>query len=225
MICGVPRSGTTLLCSVLRATGLAGRPVEYFDPGKMKDFARAWKTGSVEEFVETMLARTPTPNGVFGIKAHFGQMQHALGDRDPSEVFPHLRFVYVTRRDRVRQAVSWSRAAQTGEWSTRHEAKRGPAAFDVDDISFRLGRIEELEQLWERFFAEKDISPLRLVYEEFSSAPEETAVEVMEFVGIELPPGFAPPAPNVSPQTDDISEEWVKRFREIAAAEVDSPSR
>jgi LPS sulfotransferase NodH len=31
LICATPRSGSTLLCAVLGATGVAGRPAEYFE--------------------------------------------------------------------------------------------------------------------------------------------------------------------------------------------------
>jgi LPS sulfotransferase NodH len=30
LVCGTPRSGTSLLCRLLAATGVAGRPEEYF---------------------------------------------------------------------------------------------------------------------------------------------------------------------------------------------------
>jgi LPS sulfotransferase NodH len=221
MICGVPRSGTTLLGNTLRATGLAGRPVEFFDPGKMKDFERTWKTTSIEDYVETMLARTASPNGVFGIKAHYNQLRLALGERDPRDLFPNLHFVYVTRRDRLRQAISWSRAGQTGKWSSKHAAKRGPPTFDFHELRFLVRQIEELEQLWEGFFAERGVSPLRLVYEDFSRALEATIVEVLTYVGIELPRGFQVPTAAVSSQTDRLSDEWVERYREFLAREAD----
>ncbi|HMF66717.1 MAG TPA: Stf0 family sulfotransferase, partial [Phyllobacterium sp.] len=30
VICGTPRSGSTLLCDLLESTGIAGRPASYF---------------------------------------------------------------------------------------------------------------------------------------------------------------------------------------------------
>src|SRR3954447_11167479 len=31
LVCATPRSGSTLLCELLKSTGLAGRPAEYFE--------------------------------------------------------------------------------------------------------------------------------------------------------------------------------------------------
>ena len=31
LVCATPRSGSTLVCKALRATGVAGRPEEYFE--------------------------------------------------------------------------------------------------------------------------------------------------------------------------------------------------
>ena len=47
LVCANPRSGTELLCRCLAATGVAGRPQEYFlaeDPAKLPDW-RFWEEG------------------------------------------------------------------------------------------------------------------------------------------------------------------------------------
>ena len=47
LVCASPRSGTELLCRGLAATGVAGRPQEYFlaeDPAKLPDW-RFWRRG------------------------------------------------------------------------------------------------------------------------------------------------------------------------------------
>ena len=47
LVCASPRSGTELLCRGLAATGVAGRPQEYFlaeDPAKLPDW-RFWEEG------------------------------------------------------------------------------------------------------------------------------------------------------------------------------------
>jgi LPS sulfotransferase NodH len=75
-----------------------------------------------------------TPNGVFGAKIHWNNLRWALAkfsemprfaglDRGAilHTVFPNLRVVDVTRRDRVRQAVSWARMAQDGMWVVYEE--------------------------------------------------------------------------------------------------------
>ena len=49
LVCASQRSGTELLCRGLAATGVAGRPREYFlaeDPAKLPDW-RFWEEGAL----------------------------------------------------------------------------------------------------------------------------------------------------------------------------------
>jgi LPS sulfotransferase NodH len=105
-ICATPRSGSTLLCKSLAATGVAGRPEEYFerlmhsglprepreyfegtaDPGVL-DLLPPTRTGDVAAAdLARMLPRSlregTTPNGVFGAKlmwGYFGDLLARLG--------------------------------------------------------------------------------------------------------------------------------------------------
>jgi trehalose 2-sulfotransferase len=139
--CALARaSGTELLCRGLAATGVAGRPEEYFlaeDPVKMPDW-RFWEEGPYaagpdvsgrESYLSLAYRLGSTPNGVFGAKIHWNCLRWALAkfsempcfaglDRAAilRTAFPGLRVVDVTRRDRIRQAVSWARMAQDGMW-------------------------------------------------------------------------------------------------------------
>ncbi|MBV9278904.1 MAG: hypothetical protein JOZ41_02370 [Chloroflexi bacterium] len=82
-----------------------------------------------------MLREGTTPNGIFGVKVMatyvvedvLGRLRR-LPDRASlpapallTSVFPNLHYVHMRRRDRVRQAVSWVRAHQTGIWSQRRD--------------------------------------------------------------------------------------------------------
>jgi trehalose 2-sulfotransferase len=91
-VCATPRSGSTVLCRSLSATGVAGRPEEYFerlrhsglprepreyfetiaDPGVL-DLLPETRTGDpgateLDLVLPEYLARGTTPNGVFGAK-------------------------------------------------------------------------------------------------------------------------------------------------------------
>ena len=120
--------------------GVAGCPREYFlagDPAKLPDW-RFWEEGPYaagpdvsgrESYLCLAYRLGSTPNGVFGAKIHWNCLRWALAkfsempcfaglDRAAilRTAFPGLRVVDVTRRDRIRQAVSWARMAQDGMW-------------------------------------------------------------------------------------------------------------
>jgi trehalose 2-sulfotransferase len=105
-VCATPRSGSTLLCKSLAATGVAGRPEEYFerlrhsglprepreyfegtaDPGVL-DLLPPTRTGDIAaadlaRVLPRSLRAGTTPNGVFGAKlmwGYFGDLLARLG--------------------------------------------------------------------------------------------------------------------------------------------------
>jgi hypothetical protein len=53
---------------------------------------------------------------------------------------------------------------------------------------------------------------LRIVYEDFVAAFEETVADVMRFLEVDPMPGFQVPAPTLDRQADALSEEWALRY-------------
>ena len=218
IVCSVPRSGSSLLCDVLAATELAGAPTEYLDRNQMEAFQREWSVSGLDEYLQALRDRKTSPNGVFGLKAHFHQLRDELGGRDLDAEFPGLRLVYIRRRDHVRQAVSWARAIQTGQWASDHPVRLAVTPrFDSAEIARLMAQIEREEQHWERLFAERGEQPLRIDYEELAQALAPAVRQVLEFIGVTVPLDFEPPPPTIAKQADELTEDWVRRFRERLA--------
>ena len=212
IVCSMPRSGSSLLCDVLAGTELAGAPTEYFDRNQMEAFQREWGAPTVEDYLSALVSKKTSLNGVFGVKAHFHQLRDALGDRGLDDLFPDLHLIYIARRDHVRQAVSWARAIQTGQWASDHPVREGEPRFDPALLRDLLGRIEREERDWQRFFESRGAEPLRIDYEELTGAVNQTVLRVLAFVGVPVPDGFEPPRPTIERQADALSEEWVRRY-------------
>jgi trehalose 2-sulfotransferase len=211
IVCSIPRSGSSLLCDLLASSELAGAPMEYLDENAIQAFERLWDVGTFDEYLEALLDRRTSPNGVFGLKLLHGQLKELRG-RELADVFPNPRFVYITRRDRLRQAVSFARATQTEQWASDHPPPTRPPEFDAEQVRHMLDWIERDERLWEAYFEHRAIAPLRIVYEPFVDAVEATVLRVMDYVGIDRPEGFVLKAPTISRQADALSEDWVRRF-------------
>jgi LPS sulfotransferase NodH len=92
LLCTTMRSGSTMLSSGLRDTGVAGAPTEYFAPlvrlpaaqvfalrpDEYRELLMAERSRtSVHEFVRDVMQRGTTPNGVFGAKIHY---HHSFSD-------------------------------------------------------------------------------------------------------------------------------------------------
>ena len=211
MVCAEPRSGSSLLCELLCDTELAGAPTEFFDREMMERFQEVWGAPSLERYLGALMRKKTGPNGVFGFKVHYEQFSDVLAGSDIDSMFGDLRLVHIGRRDRVRQAVSFARAIQTNQWASDHPA-RGAPAFDRDLIASCQKRIERVARGWERFFAERSASPLRIVYEDFAARPQETVEDVLRHLGVEFPAGLDLRPPTLDKQADSLSEQWVRRY-------------
>jgi LPS sulfotransferase NodH len=218
IVCATPRCGSSLLCELLASTELAGAPTEFFDLEQMGEFQRLWGTATLDDYVEALFAKKTSPNGVFGIKTHYHQLVDAFGAVEPFGRFPNLHLVYVRRLDRLRQAVSFARATQTEQWSSLHKAPVVPPTYDREQIRLMLHWIEREEAAWEYLFGDSGAPLYRVIYEDFVESIEKTLIDVVRFLEIELPPAFEVPEPTLHRQADVLTEEWIARYLEEAAA-------
>lgn len=241
IICALPRTGSNLLCLGLRSTGVAGNPAEYFlhlhqDKGPLPSL----KLLSVNPFNGMMYEKGSSKNGVFGIsvmrEGFAAAMKFYRSDRQFSglgemetlrEVFPNPRFIYITRRDKVRQAVSMAKALKTGCFTSIEEdaeKSAGRYRYDLDyderSIAYYWRLFLEQEEEWEAFFRRNHLSPFRLVYEEFADDQERYLREVLRFLDIEYPEDSPLDVSALRRQTDEISEQWVERFKAAHSSEI-----
>ena len=245
LILATPRSGSTLLGQGLQATGLAGDPKEFFGH-KMAFWMERWQAESLAVYVDLLTHRRATPNGVFGAKMLFGQLQlfadvarqdAALADlpldKMLANLFPNLHYIWATRDDKLRQAISWFKARQTGVWGQaegREEVKLGRAwrlgdeplqpgelAFDFAGIAELLAQAEAEDAAIGAFFSENEITPYRVSYEEFSPRYDETIADLLQWMGVAAPADLALAKPRTVRLADDRTDEWMARFREMEA--------
>src|SRR5260221_11270540 len=118
------RTGSTLLCEALASTGIAGKPGEWL----LNDYG----PGNVESFRQKMWAAATSPDGIFGLKiAHNASTRKLIGElrglpdcpKEPKNdaviwdcLCPNGKHLFMTRRNKVRLAVSWWRAIKSDEW-------------------------------------------------------------------------------------------------------------
>jgi glutamate-1-semialdehyde 2,1-aminomutase len=212
-VCATPRSGSSLLCELLCNTGLAGAPTEFFDRETYDAFCKAWGVTGPEGYLEELLRRKTGPNGVFGFKIHWDQYLEFFPNTDLRRVFPGLRMVLMRREDRLGQALSFSRAAQTGQWASHHPAKNPRPVFDRSEISRFLQKIDAEERAWEDLFRAGGIAPARVVYEHLVARPQPVVVSVLRALGIQADDDLLVPPPTLRRQADRLSRRWRRRYQ------------
>ena len=228
LVCATNRSGSNLLCGLLRRTGVAGRPEEYFWRGFEPCWARSWGASGPVEFMDGAIREGTGPNGVFGAKVMWFHMPNLLakleaveGRQDLEErallerTFPGLRFVWIWREDVVAQAVSFAKAMQTDQWTDL--APRRPdrvARFDFAQIHRMVGEIEEQNAAWRRWFRANGITPFAVRYEDLAADMEGVTRRLLQFLGVALPED-TPIEPGHARQADSVSAEWAARYRQM----------
>jgi LPS sulfotransferase NodH len=246
LVLATPRSGSTLLGQGLQASGLAGDPKEFFGH-KMPFWMERWQTPTLPSYAARLREERATSNGVFGAKLIYRQLLHleSLARREPEladlplpeilhRLFPNLHLVWVTREDKVRQAISWFKARQTGVWGQDQgqiapklgrawrlgdePLQPGELAFDYDGIAALVRQAEAEDAAIGQFFATNGIEPFRIVYEEFTPRYEETIFALLRWLGITPPTDLTLPNPRTVKLADDRTDEWVARFSELQNA-------
>jgi trehalose 2-sulfotransferase len=226
------RTGSTLLCKTLEATGVAGNPREWFNckPDLLDEFQRSTHA----EVQEHLWDLGSTGNGIFGLnhsfyEPHFSELIKTLGkfpgspqppgDRTAiwENAFPNQRHIFMTRRNKVRLAVSWWKAIQSGTWHLQPGERSKPVdltqAYSYAAINHLYNECSMREAGIQEFFSEGKIAPLNIFYEDFIQQYEETIRKILDH--LELNSSSLPIAPaRLAPTADGLSEEWIQRFRQ-----------
>ena len=235
LICTTPRTGSTLLCDLMASTTIAGRPESYFREPDEQLWAARWdivrSDGDFEysEFVRAAVSAGRTDNGVFAARIMWGTLDYlverlgrvhaapAAGDLDLLKLaFGHTGFVYLHRDDVLAQAVSWHRAEQTDVWhlADREESKQPEQEprFDFDEIHKLVQTIEAHNSAWRAWFASVGIQPHTVRYEDLDADPVGLAREILDPLGLELPPGRLIESRHRR-LADELNAQWIDHYR------------
>ena len=220
------RTGSTLLCTTLDATNVAGHPDEW--PEEKLRHSR----DSVTTIRDALWSRQSTSNGVLGVKWSYHQpsiddfcrMFCHDGPGGWEAVFPGCRHIVMTRRNKIRLAVSWWKAICGGRY---HQSRSGAPlpwqdrltaepddlvdAYDFAAIKRLVFEVVEREAALQELLSELEVSPLSVTYEDFIADYEQTIRRVLAFLGLGQLVSEVPP-PLLARTSDDVNDRWVTRF-------------
>ncbi|MEQ7010511.1 Stf0 family sulfotransferase [Actinopolymorpha sp. B17G11] len=241
------RVGSSMLTQALEDTGIAGRPREWLEDPAGHGLPAKYGVRDAVQLRDFLWREAATPNGVMGSKygidadghleltALFAGIIPGVVDPDGSKaweaVFPACKHVFMTRRNKLRPAVSWLRAIRSQEWHRPNRADtvfgeappRTSAAdvihhYDYDDLDFLLMGINRQEAEMQDQFDRWGVVPYTVVYEDLVADYDPTVRQLLDFLEI---PGHADitiPRPALDRLADEASEDWYQRFRRGRAA-------
>lgn len=238
LLCSHPRSGSTLLGETLHGIGGFGCPLEYLHVGFRPKFMARWQAPTLSALLEATYRHRTDVGGVLSAKLFWLDIEDLLAELAPPlwqrfkgrgaetvpaaayrelhgllrDCFPEPTFVYLSRRDRVRQAISAWVAIQNRQWRSIPDlpapTATGSVEYDYERIHGLIALADHCNGHWRNFFAANAIQPLALAYEDLV-APDSPALR-----GLLAALGYTGPlpAPRMRRQANADSERLMARF-------------
>ena len=207
------RSGTKLFKSLMNLAGV-GNPLEFFlnlsNPNKeshlyIGDLDTMYQKGTLGGVWGSIVHQKDYKNGIKNIKKHLGISD--ISDFDLlNRVFPDVKFIYLYRINKVKQAISWVKI------------KSANTEYNRDDISRVLLRITQDDARWMNFFSENKIDPHFLTYESLSENKVDSISSVLDFLKCDFSDmelfkqSILEDSGITKSEYDQVNEEWYQRF-------------
>ncbi|MBV9535430.1 MAG: sulfotransferase, partial [Solirubrobacterales bacterium] len=139
-----------------------------------------------------------------------------------ARAFPGLRYIQITREDKVRQAVSLWKAVQTQAWrqaDPEYASSLKEPVFSFRAINYLVRLLTAHDASWDAYFLGLGQPPqLKVTYEELAADPAPVVHRVLEHLGIPAPDPLPLGSPRISVQADELSEEWIRRVHDHLGA-------
>ena len=218
LVLSSPRTGSSMLCSALRSTNMAGIPFEYFHAEGIKTWLVRHPNGNFLDFIVDLEKRRTTKNGYFGVKVHFNQWNNLYTNNNHGLLTNYLRgqdkIILVTRRNKIRQAISCLVAQQSNIWQIEIDENRN---YEVpewqDSFSFIITRLlyqlSSQEIAWKKLLHDNKIEFFELAYEDMIDGSDYLS-DVLGYLNLnrEFAASHKATTKKVSSDYDDIYENY-----------------
>lgn len=188
------RAGSTLLNTYLTQLGV-GEPQAWL---ATKFFSDPYTLADVHRFLESRRV-----DGILGVKLSWWYIFQVCDTLDidiQTLLSPYLldaKYIYLSRRDKVHQALSRVKHDLLKRHHVQSEASLSAYREEEQALADReppLGAIRKQMLVnsiahlgWEHFFREFSIEPYRLMYEDFVANKAKTCRELLSFLGVDVP--------------------------------------
>ena len=240
IICTSPRSGSTLLCRLLKATGRSGNPNSYFHRPSLSQWldahdlsAQNYETDldALHAIFQTAINTGKADTDLFGLRlqrhsfAFFTEQLERLypdasSDKDRlKEAFGAILYIYLNRGDKLDQAISIVKAKQTGLWHKNADgselerlAPHQEPQYDHEALQKQLTELTQFHNEWEDWFEAQGIEPHRITYDDLSANPQGSLAEILDLLGLDgsIAKSVETPTARLS---DTINQQWASRFK------------
>jgi len=171
-----------------------------------------------------MWDKATTPNGVLGSKLMWNDFDWLRSSLRPPAwtdaglefmrtTFPNAQFVWLRREDKVRQGISWWRAAVTNQWALRPDEQAEQPPPDVEQMVQLVQFAQRCEDGWRQWFTSTGIRPCEVLYEDLTRDRLAAANAVLEVVRLPRLGAADLPPVRYRRQADSLTERYVDLVR------------
>lgn len=243
IICATPRSGSTMLCDLMMATGVCGTPDSWFRRQSIDDFAAAFGFETPHgapafeaDYLAAAIRAGKNGTNTFGLRLMWPTVPELSDWLDRlypgletdaaryEQAFGPAHYIHLSRGDHVAQAVSRLRAEQSGLWHRNKDgserervAPHKAPVYDRAALAHYVAESVAANRSWETWFAQNNVSPFRLTYEDLASDPRSALAGLLSATGRD-PERAAGITPATAVLADAESRDWIARYRAEAAA-------
>ena len=132
-------------------------------------------------------------------------------------LFGNITYIWIRRRHKTRQAVSWAKAAQTGKFSLREGDETAPKIdpkFNFQFTSNLCRFIEEGENGWASYFQAIKADVVKVYYEDLVNNVDQELTCIMDHCQLNKNVSITTSDIIFLRQSDNINEEWEEHFNE-----------
>lgn len=218
IVCFIPRSGSTFLCSLLNRNGY-GAPQEYYYPYEFNDRLKNWhgKLGpqfplstTKDDYLDKIMEfQSP----IAGIKSTWDAYKIMESETSGKLDRINPKYLYLKRSNKLKQAISWAKSLQTGIWvSEDHKPPHEEPKYDKELIDKCLGYIECQEEMFDKSLADKD--RLDLNYEDLCDDQDMVMQLMSNFLNVKTYPKVVGIILHRQEKMDNsINERWYRRYK------------
>lgn len=228
MIVIAGRCGSTWLGRMLKELRYVGVPNEWFNTQGLPAFYAKRQASGLADYVE----KTARLHSVFGVQINPERLFHLSELVDFDKTFAGFAMMDLRRRDFVAQAMSFARARKSGQW---HNVDGPPPEVSDEDIWKMIHYIIVHEQRTDDWYRQRELSPLRLVYEDIVSNRDAVMLRVLSCISRkDSTPAYSPPPQSQKRNGDgsvdtaylDFLSRHMRRIEDIHAnrANIDTSS-
>ena len=211
LILSTPRSGSSMFCDVLSNTKQLGECAEWFNSRYIAAYGKMIGSPNVQfnDYLTFIMEKTVNNTGVFTVNAHIEHMYFFASKKINLLNLNFDVIVYLSRKNKLKQAVSLAKSQVTDSWSS--DVEEDKANLDLIKNSHIVNSLKHIVDS-EEGYKEKlsQFTNKEFYYEDFSNVGKTTAFDEL-FKMIDIPYKGAYAA-NTVRQSDGLSNNLYTAF-------------